>query len=242
MVVAIVVAGAAVIGEAGIGHVFHEASRHVSNHMTPRQLTFSMSTIVFQSMGFYVMPFLTQSFFTAKSPDAIRRTQAVMPLYLLMYPFLVLVAYYALTQRLQMSSPNEAFFAVVVHLLPGWPERRQKRGAKIVIALYLVASIAMTLPTPNLMLTLNNVAYYGITQFFPGALIALLGWKVRPMAVATGILTGQALAVALYAQQADLGGINLGLVCLVANAIVTAGLNQLLKLMRTGSMPYSEAR
>lgn len=76
--------------------------------------------IVFQSMGFYVMPFLTQSFFTAKSPDAVRHTQAVMPLYLLMCPLLVLVAYYALTQRLQMSSPGEAFFAVVVRLLPDW--------------------------------------------------------------------------------------------------------------------------
>jgi SSS family solute:Na+ symporter len=39
---------------------------------------------------------------------------------MLMYPFLVLASYYAISQNLQLASPNEAFFAAAVRLLPDW--------------------------------------------------------------------------------------------------------------------------
>ena len=129
-----------------------------------------------------------------------------MPLYMLMYPFLVIASYYAISQNLHLASPNEAFFAAAIRLLPGWllglvaagaslsgllvltgiclaigpivtrnllpkmPENRQKASAKVVIVIYLLISIVMTLLTPNLMLTLINTAYYGVTQFFPGVI------------------------------------------------------------------------
>ena len=83
----------------------------------------------------------------------------------------------------------------------------------------------MTLLTPNLMLTLINTAYYGVTQFFPGVMVILFSLRVKPSAVATGILTGQILAIILYILHADLGGFNLGLLCLVINIAVTAVLN-----------------
>ncbi|OAJ54420.1 sodium:solute symporter [Paraburkholderia ginsengiterrae] len=267
MVVAIVVTGAAVAWQVGVVHVFHAASQQVSNTMTTRQLTFSMSTILFQSLGFYMLPVGVQFFFTAKSGDTIRRTQMVMPLYMLMYPFLVLASYYALSQNLHLASPNEAFFAATTRLLPDWllglvaaaaslsgllvlaglclaigpivtrnllprlPENRQKRTAKVVIAMYLLASIVMTLLTPNLMLTLVNTTLYGVTQFFPGVLIILLSLRVRAAAVAVGILTGQVLAIVLYARQVDLGGVNLGLLCLAVNVTVMLLANSGAKLL-----------
>jgi SSS family solute:Na+ symporter len=261
MVAAIVVTGVAVSMEVGVTDVFHAASLHVSNRMNPHQLTFSMSTMLFQSLGFYVMPFAVQNFFTAKSANTIRRTQVAMPLYMLMYPFLVVASYYAISQNLHLASPNEAFFAAAVRLLPGWllglvaagaslsgllvlagiclaigpivtrnllpnlPEIRQKNSAKMVIVLYLLISIVMTLLTPNLMLTLINTTYYGVTQFFPGVMIILFGLRVRPAAIAAGMLTGQVLAIILYVLQIDLGGFNLGLLCLGVNLLVLTAVN-----------------
>lgn len=261
MVAAIVITGVAVSMEVGVTQVFHAASLHLSNRMDSRQLTFSMSTMLFQSLGFYVMPFAVQNFFTAKSANTIRRTQIAMPLYMLMYPFLVVASYYALSQNLHLGSPNEAFFAAVVRLLPGWllglvaagaslsgllvlagiclaigpivtrnllpdmPESKQKTGAKVVVVLYLLVSIVMTLLTPNLMLTLINTTYYGVTQFFPGVIVILFGLRVRATAVAAGILCGQILAIILYMRQVDLGGFNLGLLCLIVNLAVLAAVH-----------------
>jgi solute:Na+ symporter, SSS family len=273
MVVAIVVTGVAVGWEVGVTPVFHAASQHVSNRMNGQQLTFSMSTMLFQSLGFYVMPFAVQNFFTAKTANTIRRTQVAMPLYMLMYPFLVIASYYAISQNMQLASPNDAFFAAAIHLLPGWllglvaagaslsgllvlagiclaigpivtrnllphmPEDKQKAGAKVVIVIYLLVSIVMTLLTPNLMLTLINTTYYGVTQFFPGVIVILLRLKVRPVAIALGILIGQILAVLFYTWQIDLGGFNLGLVCLTVNVAVAAAVNYAFKLTRVRALP-----
>lgn len=272
MVVAIVVTGVAVSMEVGMTEVFHAASLHVSNQMSSHQLTFSMSTMLFQSLGFYVMPFAVQNFFTAKSANTIRRTQVAMPLYMLMYPFLVVASYYAISQNLHLASPNEAFFAAAIRLLPGWllglvaagaslsgllvlagiclaigpivtrnllpgmPEARQKTSAKVVIVLYLLVSIVMTLLTPNLMLTLINTTYYGVTQFFPGVMVVLFGLRVRPSAIASGMLTGQVLAIILYVLQIDLGGFNLGLVCLGVNLLVLTAVNLTAKPSRAHAL------
>jgi len=256
MVAAIVITGIAVAWEAGVEPVFRAASQHVSNAMYAHQLTFSLSTMLFQSLGFYVMPFAIQNFFTAKSANTIRRSQVVMPLYMLMYPFLVVASYYAIAQNVPLASPNEAFFTAVVHLLPPWlvglvaagaslsgllvlagiclaigpvvtrnllpnmPETRQKASAKVVIGVYLLLSIGMTLATPNLMLTLINMTYYGVTQYFPGVIAIVLGLRVGARAIASGLLVGQLLAVVLYVFHVDIAGINIGLICLAVNVLV----------------------
>ena len=263
MVAAIVITGVAVASEYGVTEVFHRASAHVDNTMNTQQLTFSLSTMVFQSLGFYMLPGAVQTFFTAKSARTIRKTQIAMPLYMLMYPFLVVASYYAIAANLKLASPNEAFFAAASHLLPGWllglvaagaslsgllvlaglcltvgaivsrnvlphlPESQQKRAAKIVILIYLAMSIAMTLATPHLMLTLINTTYYGMTQFFPGMTIIIFFKRVKSIAVALGILVGQILAVLFYVMHMDFGGVNLGLVCLGINIAVIALVNRI---------------
>ncbi|WP_028217984.1 sodium:solute symporter family protein [Paraburkholderia oxyphila] len=120
MVLAIVATGVAVAQRVGVTAVFHEAGLQVSNRMDATQLRFAMSTILFQSLGFLAMPFGAQMFFTAKSANTIRRSQIAMPLYMLMYPFLVIASYYALSQHYSLKSANEAFFVAANDLLPPW--------------------------------------------------------------------------------------------------------------------------
>jgi SSS family solute:Na+ symporter len=258
MVVAILIVGVAVAFEAGVEPVFTAATAKVSNAMSSSQLTFAMSTMLFQSLGFYMFPFNVQSLFTAKSANTIRRTQIVMPLYMLMFPFLVFASYFAIDRGMHLDSPNEAFFAAASTLLPNWlvgvvaagaalsalvvlagiclvigpiitrnlipdlAESKQKTGAKVVIVAYLVASIVLTLSTSNLMVTIANTAYFGVTQFFPGVLIVVFRLRVRGAAVAAGLVTGQILAVALYLANATLAGFNVGFISLLANCAVVA--------------------
>ncbi|MEE3504055.1 hypothetical protein [Acidiphilium acidophilum] len=120
LVLALIVTGLAAASVAGVAHVFQAASTHVHNHMTPVGERFAISTIVFQALGFYMFPFAIPNIFTARNEQTIRRTQIFMPLYMLMYPFLVVAAYYALDQHFKLASPNDAFMAAAVNLLPGW--------------------------------------------------------------------------------------------------------------------------
>jgi solute:Na+ symporter, SSS family len=268
MVVAIVATGLAVAQRVGVTTVFHEAGLQVSNRMNPEQLRFAMSTILFQSLGFLAMPFGVQMFFTARSANTIRRSQIAMPLYMLMYPFLVVAAYYALSQHYHLKSANEAFFVAANELLPPWllgtvaaaaglsallvltgmclaigpivsrnllpglSGAQQKLAAKVVIVVYLAVSIVMTSATPTLMLTLINLTYFGVGQFFPGLIAVLFSLRIRPTAVTAGILAGDGLAIAFYLHGVSLGGVNPGLLCLAVNLVTVAAFEQVLQTTR----------
>lgn len=270
MVVAIVATGVAVWMEAGIEPVFHAASLKVTNVLTPDQITFSISTILFQVLGFYVLPVVIQSVFTAKSGNSIRKAQVAMPLYMLMFPLLVLSSYYAISQNVELTSANDAFFFAANSLLPSWligvvaaaaslaglvvlvavclsisplvtrnllphlPEKHQKKGAKLVIAVYLIACIIMMLGGSTIMLSLVNVTYYGISQFFPGVLCIVLGWRIRGVAIGLGILVGQSTAFALHLNSFTISGFNTGFICLFLN-IATVAVVQLLVSKRANN-------
>ena len=120
MVLAIIVTGIAAASIHGVTPIFQEASQHVRNRMTGSEETFAMTTILAQAVGFYMVPFSMQFLFTARSEQTIRRTQIAMPLYMLMYPFLVAAAYYSLGHNTGLKSANEAFMAAVTQLLPDW--------------------------------------------------------------------------------------------------------------------------
>jgi SSS family solute:Na+ symporter len=200
-----------------------------------------------------------------------------MPLYMLMYPFLVVAAYYSLAQSFQLASPNDAFMAASVHLLPDWllgvvatgatlsglivlagislaigplvtrnllphlPDSQQKTGVRIVIVLYLLISIILTLVTPTLMLTLINTAYFGVGQFFPGVLAILFFRRANPYAVLAGLITGDVLAIALYIWNPNLLGVNIGLVCLAVNVLISAS-GSVLARNGTSYMPVAVRR
>jgi solute:Na+ symporter, SSS family len=259
MMVAIVVTGGAALAQTHLSTIFHAAGPLVSNHLTVPQLRFSMSTIAFQAIGFFMLPFNTQNLFTAKSEQTIRRTQLFMPLYMVMFPFLVVVAYYQLGTHAHLSAPNSAFMAAAVQLLPGWalgivaagaslaglmvlagislaigplvtrnlfghvPEQKQRGLAQIVIVLYLALSIVLTLVAPNLLVTIQNTAFFGITQFFPGILAIMFFRRANPLAIAVGIIVGDVLSVAFFVMKVPTHDFNIGAVCLLINVAILIG-------------------
>ena len=208
--------------------------------------------MLFQSLGFYVMPFAVQVFFTAKTANTIRRTQVAMPLYMLMYPFLVIASYYAISQNLHLASPNEAFFAAAIRLLPGWLLGLVAAGASLSGLLVLTGICLAIGPivTRNLLPNMPesrqkaeredgdrglpagvdrddaadaesdaHADQYRVLRrdaVFPGRDGHSVLASSQASRCPAGILTGQILAIILYMLQVDLGGFNLGLLCLVS--------------------------
>jgi SSS family solute:Na+ symporter len=144
MILAIIVTGIAAASAVGLTAIFHAASQHVHDRMTVPQQRFAMSTIAFQALGFYVMPFAVQNLFTARSAQTIRRTQIFMPLYMLMYPFLVVAAYYEIGSHAHLAAANQAFMAAAVHLLPGWLLGMVAAGASL-SGLIVLAGISLAI-------------------------------------------------------------------------------------------------
>ena len=79
---------------------------------------FAVTTILLQSAGFSMAPQICASIFTARSASAVRRAQITMPLYMLMFPFLTLVAYYGLRHIAHIETANALFPVVAGMLLP----------------------------------------------------------------------------------------------------------------------------
>jgi SSS family solute:Na+ symporter len=222
---------------------------------------FSITTILLQCMGFCLVPQTCAYVFTARSAKAVRRAQITMPLYMVMFPFLTLVAYFALRHPMALASSNDVFPAVAHALLPapmvglvlagaalsglvvltgiclaigplvsrnlvpGLSNDQQRQWSKLVMALYLLLSIAGAATSSQLLITINNFFYFGITQSLPGMLGILFLRRMRASAIIAGIIAGDAVAIALYEFAVPLYGVNPGFVGLVVNAgIVFAAL------------------
>lgn len=116
---------------------------------------------------------------------------------------------------------------VARNILPGLDGDAQRRAAKMVMALYLLASIWGAARFHGLMVGINNLFYFGITQTFPGLVALLAGWRVRASAIVIALLAGDALAIWLYEAAIGLGGVNPGLVGLGLNAAILGLLSRL---------------
>ena len=170
LVLALVATGIAAASAGGLSHIFHAASQHVHNQMNETQQRFSMSTIVFQSLGFYMMPFAIPNIFTARSEQTIRKAQVFMPLYMLMYPFLVVAAYYSLGQNFKLASPNQAFMVAAVNLLPHWLLGMVAAGAAL-SGLVVLAGISLAMGP---LITRNLLSHLPETKQRSGAQIAIV--------------------------------------------------------------------
>jgi SSS family solute:Na+ symporter len=217
---------------------------------------FAITTILLQSVGFCVVPQTCAYIFTARSASAVRRAQVTMPLYMVMFPFLTAIAYFALGHLPHIAPANDVFpvvakalfpaplvgivlagaalAALVVltgvclaigplvarNLVPGLNDNQQRQWSKVVMALYLLLSIAGAATSSQLMVTINNLYYFGMTQFLPGMLGILVLPRLRPAAIIAGILSGDAVAITLYEFSVPVGGINPGFVGLAVNAAI----------------------
>lgn len=217
---------------------------------------FSITTILLQCVGFCLVPQTCAYVFTARSAKAIRRAQITMPLYMVMFPFLTIVAYFALRHPIALASANDVFPAVARMLLPaplvgvvlagaalsglvvltgiclavgalvsrnlvpGLTSDQQRQWAKLVMAFYLLFSIAGAATSSQLLITINNLFYFGITQSLPGMLGILFLRRLRPSAIIAGLIAGDITAIALFEFQVPLFGINAGFAGLAVNAAI----------------------
>ena len=237
------------------------APAHAAHVMQPslKGDIFAVTTILLQSVGFCVVPQTCAYIFTARSASAIRRAQITMPLYMLMFPFLTIVAYFAVAHITDIASANDVFPAVARALLPppvvglvlagaalsalvvltgvclaigplvarnlvpGLSNSQQRAWAQLVMALYLLLSIVGAATSSALMVTINNLYYFGMTQFLPGMLGILFLDRMRPSAIIAGILAGDGVAILLFEFAIPLGGVNAGFIGLVVNFLIVFG-------------------
>jgi solute:Na+ symporter, SSS family len=128
MVLAIIIGGVvAVINmPGGLEGIYREALTKFPTYLTvvtepvDKNVTFLISTIVFQSMGLYMFPFIFQYIFAARSEKIVRYNQVVMPLYMIMYFFLTTAAFYCLVTVPGLKNPDDAFMGMIVQNVPGW--------------------------------------------------------------------------------------------------------------------------
>lgn len=87
--------------------------------MSGSTLGFAMTTIVFQGVVFY-FGFGAAYIFPARSERAVKSSTVWMPLYMLVFPFLVFAAYFALRHHPDVAEPNQIFMITARGLLPDW--------------------------------------------------------------------------------------------------------------------------
>ncbi len=121
MLLGIVLVGVIAVHEAGgAGNVFDAKSvPHSMVTLSGSPLVFALTTIVFQSITFY-LGFSATYLFTARSERAIKQSIVWMPMYMLMYPFLFLASFFAITRFPDLDNPNTVFMKVTTDLLPDW--------------------------------------------------------------------------------------------------------------------------
>ena len=195
-------------------------------------LTFTMSTIFFQMLGFNLYPLLVAGTLTSTSERNIRRNAIIMPIYMIMFPFLVISAYFALLSLPGLEKGDYAILAVAMTYLPGWvvgliaggialtgtlvvcvnvlaigglfsknvlqvvkpgvSQRTLILSVRSATAIVLLISGYMTLAMPNMMATIINIGYNGMSQLLVPFLFAFF-WKKGNK---EGVVAGMAVAIA----------------------------------------------
>lgn len=118
VILAIVFISIAVLRHAS-WHGLVQASRTMKL-ATPGDNIHTITTIIIQALGFCVAPQSIAFLFTARSSGIVRRNQILMPLYMLMFPLLLLCTLYASATDLPLSGKNTVFIDVALALLPSW--------------------------------------------------------------------------------------------------------------------------
>ena len=130
----------------GISGIFDMAIAHFPDKVVidaepiTKNATFVFSTIIFQALGFCVTPLQYQFIFTAKSEDTIRRNQIIMPLYMFMYPFLIVAAYFVLVTVPNLNDPDSSFMALAAANLPEWTVGMVAAGGALTCILVIAVS------------------------------------------------------------------------------------------------------
>jgi SSS family solute:Na+ symporter len=268
MIAAILVGGVTAVMKmpGGLEAIYRTAYVKFPSYLTvvavpiDKNVTFLISTILFQAVGFYSWPSIMQYVFSAKSERTIRHNQCIMPLYMLMYIFLVTAAFFTLVTVPGLKNPDDAFMGMIVRNVPGWLVGIVAAGGALTCmlvladvslavggivsrniigmfkpgmsssslvrwtrgstALFLAISVWLTIFFPRLLLGLINIAYFGITQIFPGIVATILWKRAHKWGIAAGMIVGVFCVFLFNTINIVTFGINKGLVSVVINTIV----------------------
>ena len=152
-----------------------------------KNATFVFSTIIFQALGFCVTPLQYQFIFTAKSEDTIRRNQIIMPLYMFMYPFLIVAAYFVLVTVPNLNDPDSSFMALAAANLPEWTVGMVAAGGALTCILVIAVSA----------LNLGGIFSRNIWGVFRSSVSQKQAVLVTNMATGASLLISVVLAVML---------------------------------------------
>ncbi len=115
-------------------------------------MTFTISTVLFQAMVFYLALGISY-LLPAKSEAAVKRATVWMPLYMLIYPLLTFVSFFALRHYPAVKNPNTIFMVVARAELPDWALGLVASGALLsgLLVLAVTALSIGALVTRNLL-------------------------------------------------------------------------------------------
>lgn len=102
-------------------------------------LGFALTTMVFQGVVFY-FGFGSAYIFPARSERAVKSSTVWMPLYMLIFPFVVFAAYYGISAHPNLANPNSVFMVTARGLLPNWLLGIVAAGAALSGVLVLAAT------------------------------------------------------------------------------------------------------
>lgn len=135
----------------------------------------------------------------------------------------------ALAGFLVLAGLALAFGAIVTrNFIPGMSPHAQRRWIVIVMALFLVASAVLAGTVQTILLNILTFAYLIAAQMVPAWVMTLYARRVHKVAIGIGILAGTSLAIGLSLAGASFGGVNVGLVAMVINFVLTIGLSRVL--------------
>jgi len=152
MVSAIIIGGvvAAMKMPGGMEGIYREAFARFPTYLTvvmepiDKNVTFLISTVLVQSVGLYMFPFIFQYVFSAGSERIVRFNQVIMPLYMMMYVFLVTAAFFCLVTVPGLKNPDDAFMGMIVANVPSWVVGICAAGGALTCMLVL-ADIALSM-------------------------------------------------------------------------------------------------
>jgi solute:Na+ symporter, SSS family len=186
MVVGILIVGIVCVaktpgGVAGIfGHTIQVAPQTLT--VQPSKVPNTITTILLQMLGFYMLPFTAQATLTSKNQKILRKNSILMPLYMVMMPFLVIAAYFAVNNFKGLANPDNALLTVVVNTLPSWLVGLVAGGAALT-AILVMAFVSLC-----------------VGGLFSKNILGVLkpGLSDKSMALSTRVVTGIFLACSAF--------------------------------------------
>jgi SSS family solute:Na+ symporter len=154
-----------------------------------QSLAFTVSTIVLQSVAYAMIPQTWAFIFSARSAQTFRRSQVLSPLYMVMFPLLMLTANYAITHGLHPPTPDHVFLTTAGMLLPGWLQGIVL-AAVALAGLVLLSSVCLAvgpLVTRNVVSGLSGSAQQGWAKVVTAVylLFSIIGAEISGSLIAT---------------------------------------------------------